>query len=130
MIPETMLAIIKILTWSFNAMLTGIEPLTSYLGEQLSGAKNLLAGRWKAAFCQLRGDWEFYSMPSFLNFPYWNELGRMCWKCMAVGDSASPMKYSRYDKRAPWRATRQTHETYLETLALEGRQVPALSNAI
>ena len=130
MIPETMPAVIKILCWSFNAMLTGIEPLVNHLGEDVRGAKKFLAGRWKAALSQLRGDWEFYAMPSLLAFPKWNEVGRMCWKCMAVRNFANVLKYSRFDRAAPWRATRITHEKYLEMLAAENRDIPVLFDAV
>ena len=113
MIPETMPAIMKILVWSFNTMLTGIEPLINHVGEVQNGAKTYLAGKYKACLAQLRGDWDFFTMPSFLAFPKWNEIGRMCWKCLAVGDNANPLKYSRFDKSAPWKKTRQSHEEYI-----------------
>ena len=103
MAPETMPAIMEILVWSFNTMLTGIGPLANHLGEPVHEAKQYLAGRWRACLAQLRGDWEFFAMPSFLNFPKWNEIDRMCWKCMAVGNNDSTLKYSRFDKGAPWR---------------------------
>ena len=130
MVPETPLAMVSILCWSFNAMLIGIMPLTNWLGEETRGANSFMAGRWKAAFSQLRGDWEFYAMPSFLALPKWNEVGRMCWKCLAEGNFASVLKYSRFDSGAPWRATQQTHEKFIEGLTLAGRPIPALFNAI
>ena len=106
MVPGTMPAIMKVLICSFNLMLTGIDSNNDFLAE-----------RWKASLAQLRGDWEFYTMPSFLAFPKWNQVGRMCWKCLAVGNDEDPLKYSRFDKNAPWRFTRQDHETYLAGFA-------------
>ena len=126
MVPETMPAIMAILVWSFNSMLTGIEPLFAHDGEALKGPFKFLANKWKACLAQLRGDWEFFAMPSFLAFPKWNEVGRMCWKCLAVGNNEDPMKYSRFDKLAPWRSTKQTHEKYLAGLRLAGILVPVL----
>ena len=117
-------AIMRILSWSFNVMLTGIEPLENWLGEKVQGAKRYLAGRWKAVLSQVRGDWEFYSMPSFLAFPKWNAINRMCWKCLAVGMNTSVMKYSRFDKLASWRETRQTQDTYMALHA--GGDIPVL----
>ena len=124
MCAETMSTIMAILSWSFNVMLTGIEPLKSWLGDTIPGTKRFLANRWKAALSQVRGDWEFYTMPTVFAFPKWNELGNMCWKCLAVGQNASPLKYSRFDRLAPWRATRQTHESYLALRAIDA--VPVL----
>ena len=57
----------------------------------------------------------------------WHEVGRMGWKCLAVGDNTSPLKYSRFDAFAPWRGTRQTHEAYLAGLA--GSSIPVLLSA-
>ena len=128
MVPETMPAIMAILVWSFNSMLTRIEPLLTYAGEALKGPFKFLANKYKACLAQLRGDWEFYTMPSFLAFPKWNEVGRMCWRCLAVGDNEDPLKYSRFDKLAPWRPTKQTHEKYLAGRA--GLLVPVLFNCI
>ena len=39
MCEDTMPAIMEILCWSFNVMLTGIEPLTNWLGEKIDGGK-------------------------------------------------------------------------------------------
>ena len=63
MVPETMPAIMKIQVWSFNTMLTGIEPLINHIGEVSNGAKTYLAGKYKARLAQLRGDGDFSPCP-------------------------------------------------------------------
>ena len=107
---ETLPAVMEILAWSFNVMLTGLQPVLDWLGRPME-AVGYLAGRFRASLSQLRGDWEFYTQ--LCKFPKWNEVGRMCWKCLAEGANCSELKYSRFDRHAPWRVTRMTHELYL-----------------
>ena len=117
MVEGTLNAAMAILAWSFNVMLTGIEAATDWMGKSLPLAAELrfLAGRFRACLAQLRGDWEFYTV--IAKVPKWNEVGRMCWKCLATGCNADILKYSRFDRHAPWRATRLTHEVYVAMTA-------------
>lgn len=110
--PQTIDAIAKVLGWSFNVLLTGIEPTVDENGDPLPvGAPRYLAGGWKGVLTKVRGDWEFYS--SVFKVPNWKAVGRMCWMCAAVGLNSSALRYSRTDAGAPWRGTRQTHEEFL-----------------
>ena len=47
-------AIMAILVWSFNSMLTGIEPLLTHTVEALKGPFKFVANKWKACLAQLR----------------------------------------------------------------------------
>ena len=116
-IPENLHAIAQILAWSFNVLLTGMDPLNDEHGRGI-GVSNpgWLADGWKAVLCQVRGDWEFFN--SIFGAPHWKCLDRMCWRCGAVGDPNSPLRYSRSDRRSPWRRTRLTHEQFLVQCAL------------
>ena len=60
MIPETMPAIIQNQVWSFNTMLSGLEPVVDHLGIAVQVCVGYLAGRWKACLAQLRGDWDLF----------------------------------------------------------------------
>ena len=110
MVDATLPAVMEILAWSFNVMLTGLMPVLDWLGRTIEAA-GYLAGGFRACMGQLRGDWEFFTV--LCQFPKWNEKLRMCWKCQAEGNNESELKYSRFDRYAPWRATRLTHELYV-----------------
>ena len=121
-VPGTYDDILNILSWSFNVMLTGLWPSIDWQGRELEPRPEYLAGGLRACLCQVRGDWEFYT--SIFAFPKWNEAERMCWCCDA--SSHGPLSFSDCGPDAPWRATRHTHESYLEMLAARGQQVPVL----
>ena len=123
--PGTIEAIAKLLGWSFNVLLTGVEAALDENGDPLpSGrAPQYLAGGYRAVLVKVRGDWEFYN--SVFGVPHWKSLGRMCWLCMAVGDPGSALKYSRTDAGAPWRATRCSHATFLRWCRAEGAGIAA-----
>ena len=57
--------------------------------------------------------------------PKWNEIGRMCWLCMAVGENGSPLQYTCTGSDAPWRPTRVTHQAYLAWLRSNDLEIPA-----
>ena len=57
--------------------------------------------------------------------PHWKALGRMCWLCEVVGDPDHPLKYSRTDRHAPWRRTRQSHAAFLRWATTEGAGIAA-----
>ena len=109
MLPETVDAIAKVLGWSFNVLLTGLTAALDENEEPLPGQQKFIAARWKGVLTKVRGDWEFYK--SVFKVPDWSHLGRMCFLCAAVGSNDSPLRYSRTDARAPWRRTRQAHES-------------------
>ena len=120
----TIEAIAKLLGWSFNVLLTGVEPVMDENGNALpSGAARYLAGGYRGVLVKVRGDWEFFN--TIFMVPHWKSLSRMCWLCMAVGDPNSALKYSRTDAGAPWRATRCSHQTFLRWCRAEGAGIGA-----
>ena len=60
MAPGTLDAIFKVLAWSFNALLSGIAPAEDWEQRPLVDGGQWLAGRWRGALVQVRGDWEFH----------------------------------------------------------------------
>ena len=113
--PATFEAIAQILSWSFNVLLGGLEPATDEKGGSTNNdGTEFLADGWKAVLTQIRGDWEFFT--AVMGFPHWKSLDRICWLCRAVGDNNHNLRYSRSDRRAPWRRTRLTHEAFLAEL--------------
>ena len=80
-VDGTVQAITRILAWSFNALLSGETPALDWEGRPLAGGGAPLAGGWRAALCQVRGDWAFYC--ELFKFPQWNSAERMCWMCKA-----------------------------------------------
>ena len=118
-VPGTIDAIARVLGWSFNVLLTGLEPMIDELGNPLPPSDaRYLAGGFKGVLVKVRGDWEFYN--SVFKVPHWKSLGRMCWLCGAVGDPNNALKYSRTDARSPWRATRVSHQAFLRWCRAEG----------
>ena len=123
-VPRTIDAIAKILGWSFNVLLTGIDPATDEGGRTIpSGGESYLADGWRAVLVRVRGDWEFYT--SIFGAPHWGVVDRMCWLCGAVGDDDSHLCYTHCGEHASWRTTRVTHAQYLADLAARDEPVPA-----
>ena len=120
---ETMNAIMRVFAWSVNSLLGGRTPSRDCGGRKIRGKQVAIAGGWKAAFCQVRGDWQFYT--ELFQFPAWNAAVRMCWLCKA---SSTIRRLAWTDSRpeAGWRRTRFTHESYLAHLAEIGQTVPVL----
>ena len=111
-IPATLDAIAKVLCWSFNVLMTGIEASCDWEHRNnIHYQGQFLASGYRAVLTQIRGDWEFFA--SVFGTPKWNEIGRMCWLCGAVGDDTSPLKCTDCSEEAPWRDTRVTHEAYM-----------------
>ena len=119
----TLEAALSIMAWSMNALLTGKEPTTDWLGRQVVGGGGDLASGWKAALCQVRGDWAFYK--ECFQFPQWNEAIRMCWKCRA-SSTLPDLLYTDCSPTAGWRATHLTNTDYRRQLRREHLAVPAL----
>ena len=123
MVDGTLDAVFRVLAWSFNLMLEGKWPKKNYHGRAMANGGKDIAGGWRAALCQVRGDWAFYT--EVFRFPAWNSAERMCWLCRA---SSTIRRLSWADSRpgAGWRGTRWSHETYLEFLRGAGIAIPIL----
>ena len=119
----TMQVITRILSWSFNVMLSGVTPLTDWEDRPLEGGGLPLAGGWRAALCQVRGGWQFYC--ELFKFPQWNAAQRMCWLCQASSTNPA-LAWVRFGTDAGWRETRWTHDAYIAFLRAAGMFVPAL----
>ena len=76
MLDNTMDEILCLFAWSCNTLLTGQTPSLGLRGNELSSGGKPLAGPWRAALCQVRGDWAFFK--ECFNFPQWNGAVRMC----------------------------------------------------
>ena len=110
--PSTLDAIAKILSWSFNALLSGIDPEVDWEERPLLHCtSSYVAGGYRGVLTQVRGDWGLYA--SVFLVPCWNAVARMCWLCLAVGDNMSPLRCTACSDTAPWRPTRTTHEQYM-----------------
>ena len=123
MVPGTLDAIMKVLSWSFNTLLSGQTPSLGLLGEALDGGGLPLAGGWRGALCQVRGDWQFYC--ELFSFPQWNSADRMCWLCRASSTNEA-LAWVHFGPEAGWRRTRWTHAGYLRWLRRMGLAIPAL----
>ena len=55
-IADTLPALLKLFSWSVNALLTGISPELDEDGQPCPGGGKYLADGWRAALCQIRGD--------------------------------------------------------------------------
>ncbi len=65
---ETMWDIFRVLVWSLNVARTGVFPHTDHLGNRFPGntlrgklAGHPIAGFWRLAFAEMRGDNEFFA---------------------------------------------------------------------
>ena len=123
MVDGTIDRISKVLSWSFNAILSGKFPRESWDGKALPGGDGLLAKGWRGALCQVRGDWAFYC--EIFRFPQWNAAERMCWLCKASSTDPS-LAWVKYGPDAKWRETRWSHESYMRFLRGAGIAIPAL----
>ena len=123
MVPETLDAILRIFSWSINAVLCGEEPTNGPTGETMGGEPGPLANHWRGALCQVRGDWSFYC--ECFKFPQWNCADTMCWMCRASATDPTRL-WSDFSETAGWRGTLWTHEAYLAHLIARGETVPVL----
>ena len=124
--PATLDSIFEIVSWSFNAMLTGIWPEVDWKGRAQPPRKEYIAEGLRGCLCQIRGDWEFYA--SIFRFPRWNEAIRMCWLCRASSDG--PLAFGNCAPDAPWRATKQNHDSYIADMLAQGRPLPTLFECV
>jgi hypothetical protein len=123
MLPNTMNEILRIFSWSCNALLDGKTPCRGPFGNALAGGGEPLAGPWRAALAQVRGDWAFYK--ECFNFPQWNSAVEMCWCCRA-SSTIRALSWTNFSPGAEWRNTLWTHETYVAHLLAQGLPIPIL----
>ena len=122
MVAETLDAVFRIMGWSFDCMLDGEFPSANWYG-RASEQRGVLAGGWRAAVCEARGGWAFYT--EVFKFPSWNGAERMCWLCKA-NSTIRDLAFSNFATNSRWRNTRWSHESYLAHLRALGLAIPAL----
>ena len=120
---ETLDHALKIFYWSINSLSEGRHPITNAFGKPFRGPRGPLAGPWRAAMCQVRGDWSFYKECFY--FPQWNECERMCWLCRA-SSKIPHLAYTDHTWEAGWRDTLWEHHTYMDFLRYRGYPIPVL----
>ena len=118
---STLEAIFHVLAWSFNCLLTGQTPHQDPDGLPLEGGGKALAGLWRGACIQIRGDWQFYCQA--FGFPLWNTDSRMCWLCRA-SNIHKELLWTNFNANAPWRQTLWTHESYMADVESKGELPP------
>lgn len=124
---STLESIFKIISWSLNTMLQGATPTHDADGMPLDNGGQPLAGPWRGACIQVRGDWQFFCQA--FNFPQWNSHVRMCWLCRASNIDGR-LCWTNFNSNAPWRGTAWSHESYLADLASRGADAPSLFNIV
>ena len=122
MTGATLNAVFELLSWSFNALVTGNEPDLNFYGKPVLHGGEQLANGWQAILFQVRGDWAFYK--EAFAFPAWNAKGRICWLCEA--SSSLALAWTTCSADAAWRSTCWSHEGFLQDLHAHGLVPPAL----
>jgi hypothetical protein len=123
MVEGTMDHLLKVFAWSMNSLLEGKTPEVDPFGRPIVGNSVPHAGSWRAALCQVRGDWEFYC--DCFKFPRWHAHENMCFMCRASG-LEDHLRYTNHRLDAPWRDTLWTDESYRAHLIANGQPIPAL----
>ena len=123
MLPNTMTEVLRIFAWSCNVLLKGVTPCRNPFGQHLEGDGLPLAGPWRAALVQVRGDWAFYK--ECFNFPQWNSATMMCFCCRA-SSTIRNLSWTNFTPLAAWRDTLWTHEAYMTYLLAQGLTIPIL----
>jgi hypothetical protein len=106
-----------------NVALSGETPLVDYNDRPVAGSGRPLCGNFRAAVCQLRGDWEWYTKVFY--FGQWNENIHMCPFCRASNRDPE-LQWSNFAEDAGWRGTRWSHETYMAHLRHGGLPIPIM----
>ena len=109
MTDGTMPTLLRCFSWSLNLLLTGITPDKNFEGRPCEGGGQYIAGGWRAACLQVRGDWEF--LANTLGFPNWQAGGNMCWLCAAETSVSQELLWTDMSATAGWRATKRTHQS-------------------
>jgi hypothetical protein len=117
----TLNAAFGVVAWSFRCMLSGRAPSTRHDGSQFTlhdAAARMEPGRHlhAGALLQLRGDWEYVSLAFRLRH---TSNDGFCWLCEAT-KADGPMCFKNFADDAPYKATKITHERYLEACLIEG----------
>ena len=107
-------------SWSVNVLLNGETPTTRWELPPASGV-NPLAGQYRAALVQVRGDWAFYA--KVFQIPNWNAGPRMCWLCRA-SDTDPGLPWTDCRTSAAWRDTLWCDEDYRRYLIDSGMAIP------
>jgi hypothetical protein len=110
MVEGTLDALMEKMAWSLNLCLRG---------ETEDG--QVLAGGWRGATVQVRGDWEFFV--KFCHLPRRDGAQNMCPFCRAAC-SDPLMTFTNVRPDAPWRGTIWTHESRMTYLRLAGIAPP------
>ena len=61
MLPNTLDTLFEAMAWSLNVCLKGLTPSADWQNRPLTGGGRQLAGGYRGACCQIRGDWEFFA---------------------------------------------------------------------
>ena len=123
MVADTLDTLTKALSWSFNVLLSGQTPHATWQGHALDRGGEDLARGYRAALCQIRGDWEFDT--SLFYFRQWN-TDEMCPFCLASATNAAHA-WSDFSLGAWWRGTVwANHEDYAAYLHATGRALPVM----
>ena len=112
----TLHAVFERFAWAMNALSAGEMPQFDWKGQPCKDAGRKLAQGWKGSLVQCRGDWEFYQQ--VLKFPAHSSEPYMCWLCRA--SPSGRLCWANFRDDAAWKATMETHATYLERLAAQG----------
>lgn len=120
---STLESIFHVLAWSLNALLAGTTPHFDPDGLPIDGGGEPLAGPWKGACVQVRGDWQFYCQA--FHFPTWNTNERMCWLCRASNVNAN-LLWTDFNTNAAWRASVWSHDAYVADVLSRGEDLPNL----
>jgi hypothetical protein len=118
---STLEAIFHVLAWSLNSLLDGFTPHSDPDGLPLDGGGAPLAGPWKGACIQVRGDWQFYCQA--FHFPTWNTNERMCWLCRASNVNPE-LLWTDFNSGAAWRGSVWSHEGYVADVVGRGEELP------
>ena len=125
--PETLDTLWTVFAWSMNALLTGVAPEEDWDGRALASGGEYIAGGFRGALVQVRGDWEFNCQ--IFKFPYWHESSMMCWQCRA-SNTILELLWSDAGPAAGWRRTRWSHAEYVEHLRARSQKVPILLSLV
>ena len=123
MSANTLNELFRAFSWSMNVLLRGVTPSFDWLNRPMIGGVNILAGGYRGAFCQVRGDWAFYC--ELFYFPQWNCADRMCWMCRASSNDPD-LAWTEFSATAGWRDTMWSHESYMTFLRTSGLTIPVL----
>ena len=134
MTPETEHALMKVVAWSLNALITGLFPRANHLGQPLTGDRADKAGmplveacpNLRGVFCQAAGDWK-YLKESWRLPQTWRKRA-ICRECKA--EDAGPLNYADASPHAQRTNTTRTMPEYLQGVLDNGFEIPPLCTVI